>query len=158
MLSFSAHSDPMAGGSVLASANPNDEWKRADPETSGKRLLDITCSTVTTPARSEWVKMAEGTDGRKDYLDVTTIRKDGQFRRAWGIQNLKERDEIGAMSVRILQEYDCKGDRFRMLSMSVHTEPMAGGNVLHSGNRKEEWSHVPPDTPIKHIFNVVCAK
>lgn len=85
--------------------------------------------------------MAEGWgDCRTHYFDPVTIRKYGNLRSVWELEDLKQRDKQGVMLRRSLFEYDCKKERSRLLSFSSHSEletkdtgysePMAGGNVL----------------------------
>jgi hypothetical protein len=38
------------------------------------------------------------------------------------------------MSRRLLIEYDCKDERFRVLATSTHSEPMAAGKTLVSAD------------------------
>ena len=44
---------------------------------------------ATIPAWAEWLKVEENDIGTVFYLDPATIRKDGDLRRVWGLQDLK---------------------------------------------------------------------
>ena len=123
-----------------------------------KRLiLCLLLALAAVPAWAEWVR-ADETDSAITYIDPATIRKDGNLRRVWEIQNLKQRHKHGEMSRRGLFEYDCKDERSRILSFSTHSDAMARGNTIVSLNEPDTWVYAPPGTPIQTIMRIVCAK
>ena len=110
---------------------------------------------LTGSAWAEWV-MYDTAGTTTFYYDPATIRKDGNIRRVWQLQDLKERGRLGEMSRRARYEYDCKQEQVRFFGISEHSEPMAGGAVLATAEDKE-WRAIPPGTPLETIFNIVCA-
>lgn len=86
-------------------------------------LICILIVLVSAPASAEWVKSWESkTSGTITYFDPDTIRKDGNLRRVWVLQELRIRGkEYGEMSRRALWEYNCPEGRFRSLQISFHT-------------------------------------
>ena len=103
-------------------------------------LLCFLLTLAAAPAWAEWVKVSD-TDVAIVYIDPSTIRKDGNLRRVWGITDLKRRDMNGEMSRRVLYEYDCKEERFRILSMTGHAGPMANGKVVSEvNNASGKWN------------------
>ena len=120
-------------------------------------ILTLLLTLAAAPAWAEWVKVSE-TDEVTFYIDPATIRKDGNLRRVWEIQDLKKRDKGGVMSRRGLFEYDCKDERDRVLSFSAHSDPMAGGKVLFSLNEPDKWDYIPPRTVSQTRMQFVCAK
>jgi hypothetical protein len=121
------------------------------------RILLILLTLVAAPAWAEWVKVEESNIANF-YIDPATIRKDGNMRRVWMVRDLKERNKAGERSNRFLGEYDCKDERYRLLSHSAHTETMLGGNVLYSGDVTDNWSYIPPGSVIVTVLKIVCAK
>ena len=92
------------------------------------------------------------------YIDPTTIRKDGNFRKVWQLNDLKERHKDGELSRRVRNEYDCKKERFRVLSFSTHSEPMANGMSLYQSSAEStEWNDIPPGTFAETVLKIVCA-
>ena len=75
---------------------------------------------AATPAWAEWVKVTEADTGTL-YIDTATIRTIGDMRRIWELRDLKQRNSDGTMSQRVLEEYDCKEERRRLLAMSTHS-------------------------------------
>ena len=122
-----------------------------------KELLIAMFLIATSSAWAEWVKASE-TDDANWYLDPASIRKDGNLRRVWQIQDLKQRNKDGEMSRRARYEYDCKQERYRFLSFSTHSEPMAGGTTLVSGGENAKWHDIPPDSFVEIILKFLCAK
>ena len=122
------------------------------------KTLLLALLLVTGSAWADWVQVAE----REDmvlYIDPETIRKDGDLRRVWQIQNLKQRDKNGEMSSRVRVEYDCKQERYKMLSLSTHSGPMAGGTSLYQSSSEDiKWRDIPPGNLFEIVLKIVCAQ
>ena len=125
-----------------------------------KRLLLLLALLIAGSANADWVAIGE-TDNTTFYIDPTTIRKDGNLRKVWEIQDLKTRHKDGGMSRRVMLEFDCKAERYRALANSTHTGPMASGQTIHVGDYErypDSWSEIPPKTAAEFILKMVCAK
>ena len=111
-----------------------------------------------TPAQAEWEKITEN-NNLINYIDKSTIKKDGNTRKVWRLTDLKNREITGEMSIRMMVEHDCKEDLFRYLSVSNHSEPMAGVRIINQGRKDEkECNAVPPETLSATIHKILCAK
>lgn len=121
------------------------------------RIILCLMSLVAAPAWAEWVAVSESND-LVAYIEPATIRKNGNFRKVWQVQDLKQRGKGGEMSRRLLIEYDCKDERFRILSTSTHSEPMAEGKTLVLDDAPGKWIAFPPDTPAEDTLEIVCTK
>jgi hypothetical protein len=55
-------------------------------------------------------------------------------------------------------EYDCKEERYRILSASVHSEPLAEGKVIYSEVKDNIWTVIPPASASEAMFKIACAK
>ena len=119
------------------------------------RYLVLLLMVFALPASAEWVKYAES-DETNAYYDPATIRVNGNFRRVWELQNLRQRDPAGVMSRRFFSEYDCREERHRLLSISTHSESMAGGRILLIDGSPSEWNHIPPNSPALRMFKILC--
>ena len=122
-----------------------------------RAVLCFLFALVAAPAWAGWVKVGE-TNAASLYIDPASITEDGQLRRVLEIRDLKQRNEIGAMSLRGLFEYDCKEGKSRNLSVSAHSEAMAGGKTLLSTSDPNSWNAVQPGTAVGSILKSVCAK
>lgn len=114
-------------------------------------------AAMSPGAMAEWVQVAES-DKTVYYIDPATIRKNGNFRRYWSILDLKQPGKDGEMSMRALVEYDCKEERSRHLSATVHSKPMASGEILISSSSPLDWDYIAPGTIFKYVFEFLCAR
>lgn len=106
-------------------------------------------------ARAEWLYYGE-TDNSTFYIDLATIRKEGNLRRVWEVLDLKQRRKDGELSYRVRNEYDCKQERYRILSITSHSGQMAKGEILESSSSPAPWRDIPPDTTAKDSLKLVC--
>ena len=126
-------------------------------------VLSLLLTLAAAPAWAEWVKVTEN-DKATFYIDLATIRKDGGFSKVWAIQDMKQRDKGGSMSWRALFEYDCKDERYRVLSSTTHSEAMAQGSVAQGNvvgpinTPNSLWEYIPPGIPAEKALRIVCAK
>lgn len=120
-------------------------------------VLTLLMLLVACPVWAEWIVIGV-TSNAVFYIDRATIRKNGDLRRVWVIQDLKQRDSDGVMSRRVLEEYGCKEKRRRILEISVHSERMAGGHNLDTDSTPSEWERIAPGVTAEGIFGVVCAR
>jgi hypothetical protein len=56
----------------------------------------------------------------------------------------------------ILQRID---ERFRFLSSSTHSEPMAGGTTISFDSKEDKgWIDIPPGSGGETVLKIVCAQ
>ena len=122
-----------------------------------KKLFFISLILLSSTALADWVQVGESNDGIF-YFDPDTVRKDGDLRKVWGIQDLKDRDKDGEKSRRYREEYDCKGARKRYLSATTHSGSMAGGDTLMTVSEPSPWSEIRPESVGDDILKLVCAE
>jgi hypothetical protein len=128
--------------------------------TAAMKKAIITCliAVCSLPAVAEWVYVNE-TNVSIMYIDLSSIRSDKDSRRVWVIEELKQSGQDGAMSRRVREEFDCKNERYKLLSMSVHTGSMATGKSIFDFDKpNDSWSEIPPSTTQRAILEFVCAK
>jgi hypothetical protein len=73
------------------------------------------------------------------------------------VQDFKQRRENGLMSRRVLDEFDCREEEVRILSMFNHAEPMATGPASLLSNDPFISTAIQRSTPAEVIYNIVCA-
>ena len=123
-------------------------------------ILCLLLALCMSPAWAEWFKIGAAKDGSVTaYIESAKIRKNGNYRKSWEILEFKKRDEFGVISRRALMEYDCKEQQARILWISVHSEPMAGGDSLLKYNvPSDEWRIIPPGSIAEATLEIVCTK
>lgn len=124
-----------------------------------KKLFLVCLMMLAGSAWAEWVLTLRNGDSII-YIDPETIRKDGNLRRVWTLIDYAQKSTNGRASTRLRVEYDCKEERHRVLSLSTHSEAMAGGDQLVSHTYAEpiKWDDIPPQTGFVTILKIVCAK
>jgi hypothetical protein len=117
---------------------------------------------MTMLAGSAWAEWVMFTKAKNEevthYFDPATIRKDGNMRRVWQLNDLSKRDKAGEMSRRMRFEYDCKQERYRVLGFSIHSEHMASGTVLLYAGEDNNWREIAPETVAEKLLKIACAK
>jgi S1-C subfamily serine protease len=116
----------------------------------------LTALSASGAAAAEWT--SQGSTATVDYyLDVSTMRKDGDLRRVWQLQDMKVTSRSGARSLRALSEYDCRQERYRVLQLDTFSGQMATGSLLATDTSLGAWSFIAPGTPFAHTLKFVCA-
>lgn len=92
---------------------------------------------------TNWVRVSETTQVI-NYFDPATVRKKGHLRIIWALFDMKAPGTDSDLSAQSLMEYDCAGERHRILSHSVYSGHMATGRTLSSDNTPDiEWRNLP---------------
>ena len=140
-------------------------------------LLLVALLLAVVPATAQWVPVSEGEE-TVFYVDPASIEKDGQYRRVWQLEDLKDSDEDGYCSYTLQVEYDCGTGRFRSLRVKAFRGQMAdiGAGCIEKdmcvAPRQEadvdaqtiertsvtRWHEIAPDTPSAHILKFICAR
>ncbi len=120
-------------------------------------ILTLSLVLAAAPAWAQWVKVND-TENAIHYIDSRTISKQGQMRKVWVTQYLKERSQDGEISRRAFLEYDCMGARFRILSVSKASEAMSQAKYrLSLANTSQAGRQTPPSIPAVAVQGIVCA-
>jgi hypothetical protein len=122
------------------------------------RLLPLMLLVVCFSASADWKKIKE-MDETSFYVDFDTVVRQGNIRQFWSLRNSSVADKDGVLSLRMFEEHDCKGRRFRFLDITAHSELWAGGRILYNfSNIDDPWTRIPPDTVAADKHKVICAK
>lgn len=121
-------------------------------------FLALVMVAVSGGAWAQWVKVSETDSGTVIYVDPSTIRKNGNLRRYWGLHDLARADKDGDLSLRGLVEVDCKEERRRSLQEDWFRGPMGSGERSGGSNRLGEWTYVAPGTSGETVMKFVCSR
>ena len=111
---------------------------------------------IAPHANAEWVKYGE-TDFATFYMDPDKIQKEDNIRRVWEFQDLKKRDDSGALSHRFLWEIECKENQYRERAYSAHSEKQLEGTMLVLRYVMGSANAIGGGTNLEVIRNRVCA-
>lgn len=120
-------------------------------------------ASASTSANDRWHYVLETQDGKAAfYIDVESVKFDTLYPRAWELTDHKDIRRIGQSNVRYfssvdLKEYNCKERSFRLVSSTLYSKNMGGGNVVSSFNYDiPKWDHVVPSTISEHFLLLLC--
>ena len=104
---------------------------------------------------AEWKWISSDSQGNDFFIDVETIRIDGDFRKVWSYMNSSEGIH-GAKSIRSRYEVNCKSERYRYSSLSAFAEKDLKGKQVGSEDGSRNWIDIPPNTNITTFYEIVC--
>jgi hypothetical protein len=62
------------------------------------------------------------------------------------------------LSAKVKKEYDCAGERYRILAFSQFSGRKGKGKVVNSSDEEGNWVQVAPDTIDGHLWDLACNK
>ena len=106
--------------------------------------------------RAEWTEVVE-TANSTYYFDISTVKKNGNFRKVWVMTSMKIPAPNGAMSRRVLEEFDCKEEQSRSLSLEEFREDKLRGELIgRLGSNPEGWIPIAPNTANRSMLEAIC--
>ena len=116
---------------------------------------------LSTSAWAEWTSIGN-TDIYDIYVDISTVRKKGNYGKMWTLFDFKtvQRDvaEKPYLSSMAQDEFDCDGERSRTLYLSFHSKNMGIGDNVWTRNGPDAWTPSPPGSVIERLWKVACGK
>ena len=96
------------------------------------------------------------------YADAATIRTNGGLARMWDMTDFEKGNVLGgdkrSLSFKREQEYDCVGQRARILYISWHSGHMGEGQILGSDRGPGSWRPVLVGTVLERLWRTACNK
>lgn len=115
----------------------------------------------TVPHRSPgpgWV-LAGLNDRGSFWVHLPTRQRTGDIVQVWLIQNYPQRNQLGALSMRLQLEYRCTQRLWRVLNNYEHANVNAGGVMIgFMDNSASQWDAIPPDTKGERVMNAACQR
>ena len=128
-----------------------------------KRLAWLTMAALavaSSGAAAQWVTM--GDNGQAEiYIDKATITRSGDTAKMWSLQELKQPGSAGGaayVSLKRLDEYDCKEPRTRGVEISAFPKPMAQGTAVASEKGSRGWAAVAPGSASDGMRKIACGQ
>lgn len=109
---------------------------------------------------AEWTGVG-GTESQNFYADITTIHKTRKGMTMWSMLDLKEVDTTTGkpyLSMKMHNEFDCKGEQYRFLSSSNYSGNMGGGEVVYRNDATAEWNPIPLNSAVKTLWKIACQR
>lgn len=93
------------------------------------------------------------------YIDRTTLRGKGGMVRMWWLmdyQLVQITNEKGYFSRLHHSEFDCKGQRMRLLSVALLSEPMGHGQAVFKDPLPRKWETVHEGSFQDALWDIAC--
>lgn len=123
-------------------------------------ILGLLLIITSTIAVADWIAIAR-TDTLTQYVDLESIRK-GTVLRIWALRDYDTVvvDNYGDryLSVKTLNEIDCKDWRDRTLYILLYSDNMGKGNIVYSTSSIGDWSFAVPGSIGEAILKAACGK
>jgi len=121
-------------------------------------LLVLGCE----PVYAEWL-LVSGDDaaGLAVYIDTATIRQNGKLAKMWQLYDYKTVQRVAGdslLSFKRFNEYDCNGERTRMLGYTWFSGNMGNGQVVYSTTEVQQWEPVVSRSINHTLWKVACSK
>lgn len=123
-----------------------------------KHIIILFLLTIRIDAAiAEWTRIVE-TDTATFYMDISTIRKEGNTVKVWSILDFKEKGDYGDVSHKSRYEFDCKQERIKTLTLLPYAGHMAEGQLINYSRSSEEWFDIPPGSNWAIYLEILCKK
>ena len=111
------------------------------------------------PSAASWLQLGRSVEATVFY-DKETIRKSATGVKMWTLTNFSSVEVIEGKSHRSAKtrvEYDCTGEKYRVLATIFYELPNGTGKVTASTSLVEQWNPVAPKTMAEDLLKVACA-
>ena len=127
-----------------------------------RRLLVAILMLVSGQAAAEWVSLKES-DSARYYANPATTRSAENMVKMWVLfdhKSVKLNRGKPYLSTKALEEFDCQGERWRMVFYSLHDGNMGAGVAVHTSAMPLvwEWEPVRPESTVEAFWKFACGK
>lgn len=113
-----------------------------------------------TPNALEKLVMVGSTGDTTQYIDQTTIQREGQLAKMWVLADYKAKKTFPAgslvLSVKGQYEFNCATDQSRLLTFYAFSGPMGSGEQVYSETDPRKWEPNTPGSAGQAIGKIAC--
>jgi hypothetical protein len=131
------------------------------------RLPLITLLVLSSgPVYAEWVSVGgnieEGLTPYTVYVDLDTIRRNGDVVKLWALMDfrtIQTEPSPSHLSVKSQREFNCTDEHVRLLTLTAFSGNMGNGNAVYSySDPKDQGIAVEPDSVAQRLWKFACGK
>ena len=104
--------------------------------------------------------MEEDKSGTTIYIDRSTFLKEKNFANLWSLLDYGIGQNGGAIpsrSAKVRLQYDCAGERLRILSMTFHSGNMGLGKLIGADSSAKDWEAISLNSIGGATFDFACS-
>lgn len=127
-----------------------------------KTILMLLLAFASASAAADWVWVGDTSDAGI-YVDPGSVRRSDDVVKMGVLYELKRavlsKTNGNRYASQILQsEYDCRDEKWRMLSFSWHSGSMGAGKMVEELTDSYKWESVPPGSGVAALWQFACAR
>lgn len=128
-----------------------------------KILLAIVLTLFSAGAMAKWITVGkmEGDAGFTVYADKSSIKKAGNVSKMWALfdfNSIKKTKDFRYLSYKQLAEYDCQGQKTRVMEYSLHSKHMGKSGAIFKDRTPGKWEKIVPKSVAGNLFEIACKK
>lgn len=112
---------------------------------------------IVAPVWAKWVALTES-GSTVYYIDPSHIKKEGDLRRLFLLEERKRPGTGGELSRKSQLEFDCRNGTARTRSVSAYTGGMGGGEVLYNNRGNDKPHAVDADSVEGNVLKRACSQ
>jgi hypothetical protein len=116
---------------------------------------------ASAPAAAEWTAVGTANEIYAAFADRESIRRTGDLVCMHGLYDFRRRDYTpdgrALYSTAVLREYDCAGQRVRLLSSVDFAGHMGKGEAVSTSVRTGRWEGIVAGSIDEAFLEVACA-
>ena len=125
-------------------------------------LLFALLALSSGPAFAEWVPVGGNEEaGATVYADPGTIRRNGNLVKVWHLNDFKAvqiAQGTSYLSIKAQHQYDCTGNRERILALTKFSGNMGSGKVVYKDSHEGKWKPIAPGSVSHDLGKLACSK
>lgn len=125
-----------------------------------RTVLTVLLTLLSQNGFAEWSRLAEDEKGSTIYVDRTTLRQEGGGAQILSLTDYQSNQLAADISFRssIAQlQYDCIGERMRVLRMALYSNQIGTGKQVHSDKKPRQWVSVSPSSLDGESLEYACS-
>ena len=128
----------------------------APTSTGSSRILANATSTYRPYRPSGWTYVTTNMSDTNFYVDLSTIKVNGNIRTVWEKMNYAPSSFIGVLSARYLAHYDCANKTSKASYVTYFSGRDLTGKIVDAGPLVKGMTPVAPGTSGNTIWETVC--
>jgi hypothetical protein len=126
-----------------------------------KMLVTLFLTALAGNALAAWTEINKNERGTV-YADRSTIRRSAGTIKMWSLTDYSQPKPFtkgrSYSSSMMLEEHDCQEQRTRLLQVTLYSEQMREGALVHTESTPFEWTYVQPDSVGEALLKFACQK